>query len=195
MGVNDERAQSVFTDLVRLYSEQHRRYHNLSHINRMLTWLDASGGNRDSIELAIWFHDAIYEPLGSHNEAKSAQYFAVHLGTFIGGRSAEDVQRLILATDPTRTRSGCKDEDLIIDIDLSILGSSPEDYEAYQAAIRSEYSAVSDSDFSEGRSSALKSFLSQPIYATEFFTHLEERARLNIKRELEVLKTTKKLTN
>ncbi len=125
-----------------LYSEAKRAYHNLSHIDRMLSWLDRSGHHSDAVEFAIWFHDAVYEPLGSGNEAKSAQYFADHIGLFVGGKLAEDVERLVMATDPTLSRSGREDEDLIIDIDLSILGSKPEDYEAYQTAVRSEYSSV-----------------------------------------------------
>lgn len=190
VAIDDEMAEGVFLDLMACYTDESRAYHNLSHIDRMLSWLDDSGGASDSVELAIWFHDAIYEPLGRHNEVKSAQYFAFRIGTFIGGKLAEDVQRLILATDPNRSRSGREDEDLIIDIDLSILGSPPQDYEAYRTAIRREFPSVSDPDFSAGRSLILQSFLSQEIYATEFFSRLEERARLNIKRELEILKAT-----
>ena len=186
-GVADERAESAFQDLIARYSQDHRAYHNLSHIERMLSWLDASGHHSDAVEFAIWFHDAVYDPLGSHNEAQSARYFADQIGSFVGGKLAEDVERLVMATDPTRSRSGREDEDLIIDIDLSILGSKPEDYEAYQTAVRSEYSSVPDADFSAGRRSILQSFLSDRIYATEFFSQLEEQARSNIKEELGAL--------
>ena len=191
VGVTVERAHSVSGELIKRYYEKHRAYHNLSHIDRMLSWLDASGGGTDSIELAIWFHDAIYDPSGSHNEAKSVQYFTDHLGSFIGGHVAADVERLIMATDPTQSRSGTDDEDLIIDIDLSILGASPEAYDVYRSAIRSEYSAVPEIDFISGRRAILQSFLSQRIYATEFFSQLELQARSNIKNELESLIPTK----
>ena len=190
-GVADERAESVFRDLRALYSEEHRAYHNLTHVDRMLSWLDESGEASDPVELAIWFHDAIYDPLSSHNEAKSAQYFSDSLGLFIGGNLSEDVERLVMATDPTHSRSGREDEDLIIDIDLSILGSQPEDYDAYQAAVRSEYSSVPDAEFSAGRRSILQSFLSDRIYATEFFSQLEEQARSKIKGELGALEPTR----
>ncbi|MEM0966240.1 MAG: phosphohydrolase [Verrucomicrobiota bacterium] len=157
----------------------------------MLSWLDASGQHSDEIEFAIWFHDAIYDPLDSHNEAQSAQYFADRIGSFVGGKLTDDVERLVVATDPKRSRSGREDEDLIIDIDLSILGSEPEDYEAYQTAVRREYSSVPEAQFSAGRRSILQSFLCQRIYATEFFSQLEEQARSNIKGELEALQTGK----
>ena len=187
-GIPDGTAHCIFGELKDLYSEAHRSYHNLSHIDRMLGWLDASGGGSEAIELAIWFHDAIYNPRGAQNEAKSAQYFTDSLGSLIGGRLADDVVRLIMATEHTRPRSGRGDEMRIIDIDLSILGSPPGDYETYRSAVRSEYSFVPEADFVAGRRGILLGFLSQPIYATGFFTKLEQQARANITSELEGLK-------
>ena len=187
VGVIEEIAERVFGGLMVLYYGENRAYHNLLHIDRMLLWLDESGEASDAVELAIWFHDAIYDPQGSQNEAKSAQYFTDHFGSHIDDALGADVERLILATDPTRARSGQGDEDLIIDIDLSILGSSPKDYDIYRLSVRSEYSFVSDTDFSAGRSLILEGFLSQKIYATEFFSPLESKARSNLKRELLIL--------
>ena len=77
IGVEDGKSQGIFNSLVSLYSQDYRTYHNLSHIDRMLSWLDKSGGGSDAIELAIWFHDAIYEPLASDNEEESAQFFRI----------------------------------------------------------------------------------------------------------------------
>jgi len=139
------------------------------------------------VEFATWFHDVVYNPLGSHNEAESARYFMEHFGSFINEPLADDVERLIMATDPTRSRTGRGDETLIIDIDLSILGASPEDYESYRAAIRYEYSAVPEVDFLAGRRSLLQSFLSRRIYSTRYFGQFEKQARVNIQDELKSL--------
>lgn len=190
VGVGAEIAEKVFADLVSYYAEDHRKYHNLSHIDRMLGWLDATGECIDSVELAIWFHDVIYDPLGKHNEARSADYFKEHLGAHISRQLTDDVERLILATDATRSRTGRDDENLIIDIDLSILGATPEDYEAYRNAIRREYSAVPEVKFIAGRRSILLSFLSKPIFSTNYFEKLEKQARENIQHELELLDAT-----
>lgn len=188
LGVIDGTAQGVFADLTNFYAEDHRKYHNLTHIDRMLGWLDATGQYIESVELAIWFHDVIYNPLGKDNEAQSVDYFINHLGSLISSHLAEDVTRLILATDATLPRTGKHDENLIIDLDLSILGSSPEDYDAYRHAIRYEYSAVPELKFIEGRKSILLRFLSQPIYSTDFFAQLEQQARVNIQNELEIFR-------
>lgn len=183
-GVTSERSRHVSDDLFGRYSEIHRTYHNLSHIDRMLSWFDASAQGTDDVELAIWFHDAIYEPLDSQNEAKSARYFRDCFGQFIEPQRVDDVERLIIATDPKRPRSGKNDENLLIDIDLSILGSTPADYEVYRLAVRSEYAVVSDADFTAGRRSILQRFLTGKIYATTYFAQLESQARSNIENEL-----------
>ncbi len=188
IGISGLSAGDIFADLKKRYHEDHRKYHNLSHIDRMLGWLDATGESNDSVELAIWFHDAVYDPLGSDNEAQSARYFRDYPGKFIPKSISEEIERLILATDPTQPRSGRADENLIVDIDLSILGASPDHYLAYRNAIRWEYSAVSEVNFVAGRRSILLRFLSQRIYSTDyFFERFERQARLNIQEELEVL--------
>jgi predicted metal-dependent HD superfamily phosphohydrolase len=184
VGVPDLTARKIFADLVSHYTEDHRKYHNLSHIDRMLGWLEAAGGRMDAVEFAIWFHDVVYQPLGSDNEAESARYFRDCLGSDLPGPFADAVARLILATDSARPRTGGDDENLIIDIDLSILGASPEHYAAYREAIRCEYSAVPEDQFIAGRSAILQRFLTQRIYSTDFFSRLEKQARLNIENEL-----------
>ena len=139
------------------------------------------------MELAIWFHDVVYDPLGRLNEEKSAEYFVEHFGACPPDSLTENVVRLILATDSTRPRTGTHDENLIIDIDLTILGASPEDYAVYKDAIRSEYSAVPEEKFRGGRKAILLRFLSQPIYSTDYFQQLETQARINMQEELQML--------
>ena len=182
--ISDPIATTVFAELVRHYGEEHRTYHNLTHIDRMLGWLDSVGENLDAIELAIWFHDVIYDPQGKDNEDKSAEFFRDGLGRAIPSSLADAVERLILATDLKRARSGREDENLMIDIDLSILGSSPGDYAAYRDAIRSEYAVVPEETFRTGRGAILRHFLSQPIYHTQSFQRLEPQARWNMQQEL-----------
>lgn len=184
LGLSAALSQQVFTALMRRYGEDHRAYHNLVHIDRMLGWWDAVGENNDAVEWAIWFHDAIYDPLGSDNEERSARFFRECLGAVIPAALAETVERLILATDLKRARSEREDEALLIDIDLAILGSSPEDYAAYRSAIRNEYAMVPDERFLSGRRAILVHFLSQPIYHTPHFQRLEAQARDNLQEEI-----------
>lgn len=184
VGVKEELAGALWPVLKRKYSESHRHYHNLTHIDKMLAALGESGQGTDEIEMAIWFHDVIYEPKAVCNEADSARFFVRHLGDLVNSSVAKSVSRLILATDPRRQRSGRADEDLLVDIDLSILGSTWNEYERYCKAIREEYRQVAEDEFITGRRAVLESFLSQPIYATVYFSKLESSARDNLQREL-----------
>ena len=153
----------------------------------MLGWFDTVGASDDAMELAIWFHDIIYEPLERDNEAQSMKCFEDHLGEYLDVETINNVERFIMATDPRLERSGNADEDLMSDIDLSILGSSPEEYLEYSIAIRKEYSMVPDVDFNAGRSAVLQNFLANRIYSTCHFAVLEDLARNNMVAELDLL--------
>lgn len=58
----------VFKELVAAHSESHRHYHAAAHIDDCLAQLDEAvfmAEAEDEIELALWFHDAIYRPASS----------------------------------------------------------------------------------------------------------------------------------
>ena len=81
------------------------------------------------------------------------------------------------------------DAQLILDIDLSILGQLPELFETYEKRIRLEYSWVSAEDYKIGRAKVLNSFLDRPlIYNTDRFVKLyEHQAIENIIKALSAL--------
>lgn len=187
-GADCDGVSLVWDNLATRYSEPHRHYHNLAHIDRMLAHLDRIAPGEICLELAIWFHDSIYDPLAGDNEAQSTRFFAKELGAELPKSLVDQVKRLILATDPKQQRSGLAKEDLMIDIDLSILGAIPADYWEYCMAIRKEYSAVPDLDFVKGRIAILENFLLNPIFATECFAHLESQARANLQQEMGFLR-------
>lgn len=75
-------------------------------------------------------------------------------------------------------------EQVLVDIDLSILGASEERFAEYEQQIRSEYSFVPGWLFRRKRRSILKSFLGRNhIYSTpHFHSLLEIKARQNLHR-------------
>jgi hypothetical protein len=59
------------------WDEPQRHYHTLQHLAECLTMFDtlrAHAGQPADIELALWFHDAIYDVQGHDNEARSAHW-------------------------------------------------------------------------------------------------------------------------
>ena len=176
---------ATYRDLADRYSEPHRAYHTLDHVADCLRRLDEVRPRLtrpDEAELALWFHDAVYDPRRADNEAQSAALAAGALRALgmteeAAGRVA-DLIRLTAhrATDLTGDRA------LVCDIDLAILGAEPPAFKAYDAAIRREYDWVPEDVFRRERARVLAGFLArQRIYQTSHFSHaLEQRARANL---------------
>ena len=187
----------VRDELVRAYAAPDRHYHNLAHIEAMLGLARAHGGalsDPEAVEAAIWFHDAVYDTRRHDNEARSAELATERLG----GATASDrigfIATMIRATAGHRlpdfsTAGAARDCALFLDMDLAILGSAPDDFAAYEAAVRREYAWVPEALWIEGRRKVLDSFLARPtVYASpQFQASHEATARRNLTRSLAAL--------
>lgn len=180
-----DRNQQAFDALVAAYTEKGRYYHTSQHISACLRHLDDCGLDLDfprEVELALWFHDAIYKPLSRSNERKSADWAAAFLRENNAGEEAvARVHRLILATaHDALPLNG--DESALVDIDLSILGADPATYEIFEKNVREEYRLVPSFIYKSKRAEILKGFLDRPrIYSTDQFSMgLECQARENL---------------
>ena len=191
--LNAPESRDVFIDLVAAYSEGHRHYHTAAHIADCLTQLDEAVPLMETpteVELALWFHDAIYKPRSLNNELKSAKRARAFLEA-IG--ATEDrrtrVYRHILATKHDAQPSD-KDAMFVVDIDLSILGRGPDEYDRFEQNVRKEYKWVPWSIYSKKRREILESFLARSaIYSTEYFrSRYETPARRNLLSAIEGLR-------
>ena len=178
-------ARKVYEALSAYYSEPHRAYHTMDHIAACLGEFDRSRHlalRPLEVEMAIWFHDAVYDTSASDNEEKSAE---LAFNTLTRHNVAESVARrisdLVLATK----HGGCPaggDAELITDIDLSILGRPRQEFDRYEEQIGLEYRHVPEELFNVAREDILKGFLARDrIYLTDFFRNrYEKRARENL---------------
>jgi predicted metal-dependent HD superfamily phosphohydrolase len=180
--------QGSFNELVGLYSEPHRLYHNTSHILAALKHFDALKGlaeRPDLVEFSLWLHDVVYDPRATDNEAKSADLAESYLLAAGLGKWVSEVRRLIIATAHT---AACEADDagLVVDIDLSVLALDSAGYAAYTRSIRQEYQWVPEEAFRAGRTKVLQSFLAMPkLYShSATVTAWEHKARSNISAEL-----------
>jgi predicted metal-dependent HD superfamily phosphohydrolase len=144
------------------YAEPHRRYHSRSHIERCLTLLEEVEGldaaERRVLTWAIWWHDAVYDPRAHDNEARSADMAKASLrdlGASLHER--EEVARLIRLTAGHEVEEGDRLGELVVSIDLSILGDPADDYDAYARNVRAEYAHVPDELWRAGRAQVLSS--------------------------------------
>ncbi|WP_375559164.1 hypothetical protein ACE193_15680 [Bernardetia sp. OM2101] len=181
----------IFTLLGIQYKENTRYYHNWEHIKAMIKGLynyPEEINDTLSIELAIWFHDAIYVPLRKDNESRSAKFFQEQLSLYL---PIERVRKVMNYIEATKNHSKTSDRDLqvLLDLDLAILGQSKTVYQNYSEQVREEFGYVPNFLYKRGRKLVLKNFLDRStIYQTSFFKEqLEEQARENIREELESL--------
>ena len=184
--------EGLADELIRAYAEPHRRYHGLDHLRDCLAQLDpvpADEKERELAETALWFHDAVFTPGRADNEARSADWAAdAMLRAGMSEVGAREVARLIRATDhvqPATDTTGA----LVCDVDLSILGRDPPEFEEYERRIREEYRGVPDRLYREGRSAVLSRFLTRDqIYRSGYFRdRYESAARRNLLQALERL--------
>jgi predicted metal-dependent HD superfamily phosphohydrolase len=192
----------MFDQLVWLYFEPHRRYHTLDHIRDCLRELDGVPGDaallwveKDVVEVAIWFHDAICVPGHPYSEEYSA-VFAGHAIDQLQLRDGVKAVGLIKATRSCILASTHRDDveaydettKQFLDIDLAILGRPEAEFDAYEEGIRFEYQRVPDDQFCAGRIAVLEGFLARKrIYRTEHFHRkYEAQARLNLQRSIAI---------
>lgn len=183
----------VFSSLCAAYDEPHRAYHTARHIGACLRLLDdpeiaALAVHLPEVEAAIWFHDAIYDTHAGDNEERSAQLLEASLTG--AGVAAEVVARSaahVRATKDHATDSA--DGHLLVDIDLSILGESPELFARFEEEIRREYAWVDAAVYVAGRAAVLRRFVDRPfIYGTTLFrARYETKARANVAASLRAL--------
>jgi predicted metal-dependent HD superfamily phosphohydrolase len=165
---------AVFDDLVTRDGEPHRHYHTIERVSSCLEWLgDFAGLASHPAEgaLALWFHDAIYDPRADDNERRSAELARLRLGELgVPAAVIDRIEAHILATRRHDAESG--DSALVVDIDLAILGSSPAEFDVFEQRIRREYAHIPDALFSVGRRTILQRFLDRPaIYRTDRVCH------------------------
>ncbi|GAB2189625.1 metal-dependent hydrolase [Sessilibacter sp. MAH1] len=175
--------------LIDAYNEPQRQYHTGQHLAECLSLFDEyidCAIEPGEVEMALWFHDAVYDVKASDNEEQSAIWAVNELKQY--GVASEKVSRinaLILATKHTALPEG-DDQKLLIDIDLAILGASESRFDEYEQQVRKEYSFVPGFIFRKKRKQILKQFLARDsIYSTPVLrARFEDQARDNIKRSM-----------
>ena len=120
-------ANELFDSLLAAYAETPRAYHNIAHLQDCLTQLDAARSEAqrpDEVEMALWFHDAIYDPRAIDNEAQSAAW--VREALTAGGVEQAVIERiagLVLETQH-KTMPSSQDAALLVDFSLDCLAQA-----------------------------------------------------------------------
>ena len=176
---------AVLEALLAAWGKPQRCYHTLQHLGECIELFEGVGAlapHPAEVEAGLWFHDAVYDVHGSDNEARSADWLRDAAGA--DGVAAEVVDRLcamIMATRHAALPTG-SDQQLLVDIDLAILGADAARFAEYERQIRAEYAFVPEPTFRARRRTVLAGFLDRErIYSTpRLHDELEPRARANL---------------
>jgi predicted metal-dependent HD superfamily phosphohydrolase len=194
-----------FDRLIRQHNQVGRHYHTSVHLKEMLDYLNlleeetsavSDQQHKAILRLAVFFHDAVYDPQSNTNEKDSSHLFEqftreVGRTIILSASAAATVITCILATQRHQVIPGEDTmlQELFLDIDMAVLGKKMQAYRAYAALIRKEYHFVPQAVYCKKRAEILELFLdSKQIYLTTVMhCALEKSARENLRDEIESL--------
>jgi len=177
-------------DVLARWRDPSRHYHDEEHLREVLGHVDDLAdlaADPAAVRLAAWFHDAVYAGSPGADEQASADLAGRVLSRLGVPRSRVDaVSRLVALTAGHDPAPGDADGEVLCDADLAILGSDPDRYARYAAAIRQEYPHVPDAAFRAGRAAVLRRLAAAPrLYRTgPARSRWEAAARRNLAEEL-----------
>jgi predicted metal-dependent HD superfamily phosphohydrolase len=183
------------------HREPHRHYHDVRHVRWVVRHVrelaadladsDVAVGDLDAVVAAAFFHDVIYDPTASGNEAASGALAATALREL--GWADEAVDHVVAMIEGTAhhrvDHATSTDTAVLFAADLGVLAADPAGYSDYVRNVRREYHHVHDADWVTGRAAVLRSFLERDaIYAPALgLDSWERRARANLAAELGAL--------
>ena len=187
-----------FEEIEKKYTARSRYYHNLQHIAALLQLCEQYTDrltDKYVVELAVFYHDIIYNVLRKDNEPRSALLAIKRL--YAVGVPEDKITQVKLFIEATQTHSitgtvvNTHDLQLFLDFDMSILGAGWNDYLEYTKQVRREYRVYPDKLYIPGRTKFLEHCLqTQHIFQTpEFRETYEAAARANMLNELELMKS------
>ncbi|MCY0967870.1 HD domain-containing protein [Chryseobacterium wangxinyae] len=190
---NQTTIESLWWEIETHYSEKSRYYHNLKHLENMLSELKLVKDkilNFNTISFSVFYHDVIYDATSKINEEKSAEFAKSRLEKLgLNKTDLSEISEQILATK-SHQKSVNRDINYLLDADLSILGKDSGIYLEYTKQIRKEYSIYPDFLYKSARKKVLQHFLElENIFKTEDFRNrYEPQAKENIEVELKSLR-------
>jgi predicted metal-dependent HD superfamily phosphohydrolase len=203
LGADPSLSETWSTAFIARYTELQRHYHTVNHVAAMLGCLDKHQHEVSdplAVELAIIFHDWIYDPQGKKNEAESIVEFETRAKEIqLDKGLTAKVSRFIDATVAHQIGESVPSDEksdlsFFLDFDLEVLSRNWEDYSTYAKQIRQEYICYNDEEYRSGRARVLRNFLAREriYFSKPFYEASETVARDNLQREIESLETTSK---
>jgi predicted metal-dependent HD superfamily phosphohydrolase len=193
-GLDEAKSKEIGDYLLAQYSGNDRHYHSVQHIVSILDGFEVLKAKFEqpiAAGLAIFFHDVIYDASRSDNEEQSAIKMKEKLRDVVDDAVLTSAAFSIEATKKHAATTN-PDTNLILDLDMAILGQPWAVYEQYARSVMLEYLPVyGEAAYRQGRP---KLFLEPTIargdiFLTDDFKYLNDQAMRNMQREAEILRS------
>ncbi|UQN15299.1 HD domain-containing protein [Gulosibacter sp. ACHW.36C] len=180
---------SVQHRLLELWQEPHRDYHGVTHLESGLAALDTLGGTQLE-KIAFWCHDAVHTNTSPDDEHASVDIAEQLLWGNLTDSELDEVTRLILITINHRPDAQDAAGARVSDADLVGLALDWDAYEENIEGIRVELPELSGRAWRARRRKQVEGLVARPqIFFTDYGReHWEDRARVNLLRELDDLR-------
>ena len=180
--------EDLGAELIERWREPHRHYHDVRHLAQCLSALHliSDAAVPRTVELAAWFHDAVYQGRPGRDEEDSAELAEQLLSSAgLPNPDVAEVIRLVLLTAHHSPGREDRDGAHLVDADLSILGQSRGRYHVYVRDVRLEYGHLDEETFRVGRLQVVEHLLARdPLYLTDVGTRAwSDRALENLSEE------------
>jgi predicted metal-dependent HD superfamily phosphohydrolase len=192
---DQQKVNEAWDEIFRCYNEPTRAYHTLEHIQVLVELIGEYShviNDKSMLLFAAFYHDIVYTAGSSTNEKDSALIARARMKQFqVPDDIISETQELIQLTKSHAdvSPSVTKDMLLFLDMDLSILGTTPDTYRRYYRNVRKEFKSYPDLMFRQGRKSFLNSQLKRPyiFHTQQFRERYEATARVNMLSEMNEL--------
>ncbi|WP_282826432.1 HD domain-containing protein [Gulosibacter sediminis] len=180
---------SVQQRLLEMWQEPHRDYHGVTHLESGLAALDTLGGTQLE-KIAFWCHDAVHTNTSPDDKHASVDIAEQLLWGNLTDGELDEVTRLILITinhwPDAHDAAGAR----VSDADLVGLALDWDAYEEKIEGIRVELPELSGRAWRARRRKQVDDLVGRPqLFFTDYGRdHWEDRARVNLLRELDDLR-------
>lgn len=196
--VDDGAVLALAERLLAAWGADSRGYHDTEHLVEVLARLDELACTAPTVELAAWFHDAVYTGATDGADERASAAMARTELTELGlpTAAADRVAELVAVTVDHVPAAGDTEAAMLCDADLAILAADPARYQRYVAGVRRDFAHVPDAAFAAGRAAILLRLLQRtetdpgpdgPLFRSPGTSSWTRAAAANLTRELAAL--------
>jgi len=166
--------------ILTMWNESHRSYHNLDHLNDLISQINENKSNfsekeYEKLMLVAIFHDVVYDPSSQTNEEDSVK-FLMECAVDVN-KDILDVKQMILDTKTHNSTTNLSES--FNKYDMNIVERDFDQLLEWEKGISKENSVYPKEQYKEGRLKFLESLLDKYTHNTENLLKLVDWVKNN----------------